>query len=61
MDIEYVDDDPLSRIKPIDNSRDVVEAERIIKKKRPEIERFEPLPPPARQVRCPDDLTSITL
>jgi len=31
------------------------------KKKTPEVERFKPLPPPPRPVKCPDDLTSITL
>lgn len=61
MDIRYVDHDPLSRLKPIDNTLDMVEAERIGKKKTPDVERFEPLPPPPRPVKCPDDLRSITL
>jgi hypothetical protein len=32
MDIRYVDHDPLSRLKPIDNTLDMVEDERITKK-----------------------------
>jgi hypothetical protein len=32
MDIRYVDHDPLSRLQPIDNTLDMVEAERITKK-----------------------------
>jgi hypothetical protein len=62
MDIRYVDHDPLSRLQPIDNTSYATEAERIDKKKRtPDIERFDPAPPPPRPVKCPDDLTSITL
>jgi hypothetical protein len=62
MDVEYVDCDPLSRLKPIDNTLDAAEADRIEKKKKtPEVDWFKPLPPPPRPVKCPDDLTSITL
>jgi hypothetical protein len=61
MDIRYVDHDPLSRLQPIDNTSYATEADRIDKKKTPDVERFEPLPPPPRPVRCPDDLRSITL
>lgn len=62
MDIRYVDHDPLSRLKPIDNTSYATEDEKIDKKKRtPDVERFNPPPPPPRPVRCPDDLRSITL
>jgi hypothetical protein len=65
MDIEYVDDDPLDGLKPVDISLDEREAEKIAQKnilrRRVKSERFEVerLAPP-RPVKCPD-LTSITL
>lgn len=61
MDIRYLDHDPLSRLKPIDNTSYATGADRITKKKTPDVERFDPPPPPPRPVRCPDDLRSITL
>jgi hypothetical protein len=63
-EVQYVDYDYLGSLRVYDNSHIVEEVERIAeKKKQPKFDRFKihPLPPPLRQVKCPDDLTSITL
>lgn len=58
MDTEYLDYDPLERMKPYDNSLDTIEAKKLEKKKDHLDQVYRP---PSKPVKCPKNLTTLDL